>query len=86
MYTSGLITILFLIKYTYTTAVVAEYTVTSYFDMILDKWKTGDYMFVANTLDQLDTSQSTQFIEKIITETDLKDVDILLKLINTNNK
>ena len=86
MYTLGICTLIFLFKYVYTNHVINQYTVTSYFDMILDKWKEGDYMFVANTLDQLDISQSSQFIEKVVTDRDLKDIDILLKLINTSNK
>ena len=58
---------------------------TSYFDMILDRWKTGDYMFVANSLDQLSAQQSDLFLARIHA-TNLKDAEVLTKLVNVNNK
>ena len=85
LYTNCIITGTLFAKYIYTIRVIERYNMTSYFDMILDRWKTGDYMFVANSLDQLSTQQSSLFLTRIHT-TNLKDVEVLTKLVNVNNK
>jgi hypothetical protein len=84
LYTNCIVTGLFFIKYIYTIRVVNKHTIEAYFDMLLDKWSIGEYMFVANSLDQLSKKDHALFMNKIRCQHNLKDIDVLTKLININ--